>query len=240
MIKLQESVSDITFDLTNKNYPGDNIYTIYDQDGNELYANLNEKLEEFLYAPENAYMGFSDLYKKDGAASFIASIGLSPNEENAKNILGIYIKYSDQPRYYVDGRVEEGADLYYRDDNIKGDLWYSYTNLKYNETDLQEVKTHILDIDNMANHQIPRVSGFSGFLYDYQCNTTAEVVEVLDLGSDVLDAVNEDETYYVTEVETNKFGTVKIEVEVENLEELNQVLKAVRKVDSVYEVKRKK
>ena len=189
------------------------VSTLHDQDGNELYANLNEKLEEFLYAPENAYMSFTNLYKKEGAASFAASVGLTPNAEKATNILGLYIRYSDEPRYYVDGRVEEGADVYYRDDNIKGDLWYSYTNLQYNETDLQEVKTHILDIDNMADHQIPRVSGFSGFLYDYQCKTTADVVKVLDLGEDVLTAVNAEEEYYVTEVTTNKFGTVKIEVD---------------------------
>ena len=37
-----------------------------------------------------------------------------------------------------------------------------------------------------------------------------------------------------------RIAITEITVEVENLEELNQVLKAVRKVDSVYEVKRRK
>ena len=38
LIKLEERVADTSFDLTNKNYPGDTIYTIYDQDGNELIS----------------------------------------------------------------------------------------------------------------------------------------------------------------------------------------------------------
>ena len=37
-----------------------------------------------------------------------------------------------------------------------------------------------------------------------------------------------------------KIVTTELTVEVENLEELNEVLKAIRKVDSVYEVKRRK
>ena len=37
-----------------------------------------------------------------------------------------------------------------------------------------------------------------------------------------------------------RIAITEITVEVENLDALNQVLKAVRKVDSVYEVKRKK
>ena len=37
-----------------------------------------------------------------------------------------------------------------------------------------------------------------------------------------------------------RIAITEVTVEVENLEQLNNVLKAVRKVDSVYEVKRKK
>lgn len=37
-----------------------------------------------------------------------------------------------------------------------------------------------------------------------------------------------------------KIAITEITVEVENIEQLNKILKALRKVDSVYEVKRKK
>ena len=37
-----------------------------------------------------------------------------------------------------------------------------------------------------------------------------------------------------------RIAITEVSVEVENVEELNQVLKALRKVDSVYEVKRRK
>ena len=37
-----------------------------------------------------------------------------------------------------------------------------------------------------------------------------------------------------------KIAVTEVTVEVENIEQLNKVLKALRKVDSVYEVKRKK
>ena len=37
-----------------------------------------------------------------------------------------------------------------------------------------------------------------------------------------------------------RIAITELTIEVENLDELNQILKALRKVDSVYEVKRKK
>ena len=179
---------------------------------NNANADVNSRLEEFLYAPEKVDTAFTDMYKTAGAESYASGLGIAPNED-ALNINGVYMAYNNEPRYYVDGTVEEGADLYCRDDKLIDDLFYSYTNFKYNETDLQEVKTHILDIDNMSPQDIPRVCGFSNFLYNYQCNTTAEVVAVLGLGNDVLAAVNAREEYYTTEIVTEKFGTVKIEVD---------------------------
>ena len=38
----------------------------------------------------------------------------------------------------------------------------------------------------------------------------------------------------------DKIAITEVTVEVENIEELNTLLKAIRKIDSVYEVKRKK
>ena len=37
-----------------------------------------------------------------------------------------------------------------------------------------------------------------------------------------------------------KIGIIDLTIEVENIEELNKILKTLRKIDSVYEVKRKK
>ena len=43
-----------------------------------------------------------------------------------------------------------------------------------------------------------------------------------------------------TKTTKERIAIIDITVEVEDLDELNKVLKAIRKVDSVYEVKRKK
>ena len=43
-----------------------------------------------------------------------------------------------------------------------------------------------------------------------------------------------------TKTSKERIATIEITLEVENIEQLSKVLKAIRKVDSVYEVKRKK
>ena len=43
-----------------------------------------------------------------------------------------------------------------------------------------------------------------------------------------------------TKTSKERIATIEITVEVENIEQLSKVIKAIRKVDSVYEVKRKK
>jgi len=43
-----------------------------------------------------------------------------------------------------------------------------------------------------------------------------------------------------TKTNTERIATIDVTVEVENIEQLNKVIRAIRKVDSVYEVKRKK
>ena len=65
LIKLQESVSNITFDLTNKNYPGDNIYTIYDQDGNELISTYLDTDLKYFHKDGSIEEGSTDDLKDD-------------------------------------------------------------------------------------------------------------------------------------------------------------------------------
>ena len=43
-----------------------------------------------------------------------------------------------------------------------------------------------------------------------------------------------------TKTSRERIATIEITIEVENIEQLNKVIKAIRKVDSVYEVNRKK
>ena len=43
-----------------------------------------------------------------------------------------------------------------------------------------------------------------------------------------------------TKTTKQNIAVININVEIENLDEMNKLIKAVRKVDSVYEVKRKK
>ena len=43
-----------------------------------------------------------------------------------------------------------------------------------------------------------------------------------------------------TKTSKDRIATIDITIEVENTDQLNKVIKAIRKVDSVYEVNRKK
>lgn len=43
-----------------------------------------------------------------------------------------------------------------------------------------------------------------------------------------------------TKTSKERIATIEVTVEVENIDQLSNVIKAIRKVDSVYEVKRKK
>ena len=61
----------------------------------------------------------------------------------------------------------------------------------------------------------------------------AEVIQVLGNVKTKLIALNSKTT-------KEHIATIEITIEVENIEELNKVLKELRKIDSVYEVARKK
>ena len=61
--------------------------------------------------------------------------------------------------------------------------------------------------------------------------------------ADILKAIYDVKTKLVavnSKLNKERIAITEITVEVENLEELNKTLKALRKVDSVFEVKRKK
>ena len=61
--------------------------------------------------------------------------------------------------------------------------------------------------------------------------------------TDIIQVINTSKTTLVavsSRANKERIATTELTIEVENLEELNKVLKNLRKVDSVYEVKRKK
>ena len=61
----------------------------------------------------------------------------------------------------------------------------------------------------------------------------ADIIKAIDSSKSKLLAVT-------SRANKEKIAISEVTVEVENIEELNQILKQIRKVDSVYEVKRKK
>ena len=100
LIKLEEGVSDTSFDLTNKNYPGDTSYTIYDQDGNEListYLDINLK-----YLHKDGSIEEGDIEDGKDDYSDIEKIItekylVTEKNENIKNLL---IKVYSKNEYY--------------------------------------------------------------------------------------------------------------------------------------------
>ena len=100
LIKLQESVSDITFDLTNKNYPGDNIYTIYDQDGNELISTYLDTDLKYFHKDGSIEEGSTDDFKDDYSdveKMITEKYLVTEKNDNIKNLL---IKVYSKNEYY--------------------------------------------------------------------------------------------------------------------------------------------
>ena len=100
LIKLQESVSDITFDLTNKNYPGDTIYTIYDQDGNELISSYLDTDLKYFHKDGSIEEGSTDDLKDDYSdveKMITEKYLVTEKNDNIKNLL---IKVYSKNEYY--------------------------------------------------------------------------------------------------------------------------------------------
>ena len=100
LIKLQESVSDITFDLTNKNYPGNNIYTIYDQDGNELISTYLDTDLKYFHKDGSIEEGSTDDLKDDYSdveKMITEKYLVTEKNDNIKNLL---IKVYSKNEYY--------------------------------------------------------------------------------------------------------------------------------------------
>ena len=81
------------------------------------------------------------------------------------------------------------------------------------------MKEHInVDIEILSNDR-------TGLLSDIVREITSQKINIMGVN---------------TKTSRERIATIEVTVEVENIEQLNKVIKAIRKVDSVYEVNRKK
>ena len=78
--------------------------------------------------------------------------------------------------------------------------------------------TYNVDIEILSNDR-------TGLLSDIVREITAQKINIMGVN---------------TKTSRERIATIEITIEVENIEQLNKVIKAIRKVDSVYEVNRKK
>ena len=78
--------------------------------------------------------------------------------------------------------------------------------------------TYNVDIEILSNDR-------TGLLSDIVKEITSQKINIMGVN---------------TKTNRERIATIEITLEVENIEQLNKVLKSIRKVDSVYEVKRKK
>ncbi len=175
----------------------------------------HDRFVEFIEGPANANLSYSNFYKAEGLEEKMASMGIEANAEEKYNFLGAYASYSTEPRYYVDGTVEEGSSLSISADDGEG-VWYnSYSVLYYDETDLEEVVTHIMKIDEKTTAQIPGVGGFSLFLRREHCMNTLKLAQLFELGEEFETAIKADNGEYTKEFQVPEYGRVKITVESE-------------------------
>ena len=75
-----------------------------------------------------------------------------------------------------------------------------------------------VDIEILSNDR-------TGLLSDIVKEITAQKINIMGVN---------------TKTSKERIATIEVTLEVENVEQLSKVIKAIRKVDSVYEVKRKK
>ena len=85
----------------------------------------------------------------------------------------------------------------------------------YNE---ETEETYNVDIEILSNDR-------TGLLSDIVREITSQKINIMGVN---------------TKTSRERIATIEVTVEVENIEQLNNVIKAIRKVDSVYEVNRKK
>lgn len=175
-----------------------------------------EVLEALLNAPANASVAYENFYETAGTAARAQALGITGNTGRSFMIDGISYYYSDEPRMYVDGRVEEGASFQMTGDD-RDDYWEkgTYTVLDYNPTELTDVSTNVLHLESKVAGQIPEVGGFTEFLNEYECLTVEDMVEALMLGDEYLAALREDESTYNGSILSAKYGKISIKVESE-------------------------
>ena len=78
--------------------------------------------------------------------------------------------------------------------------------------------TYNVDIEILSNDR-------TGLLSDIVREITSQKINIMGVN---------------TKTSRERIATIEVTVEVENIEQLNKVIKAIRKVDSVYKVNRKK
>ncbi len=188
--------------------------------GNDFYERreFEDALAEFIYAPQERPYYIRDMYSIDGVKAFVEKKGIEAGE--TYTISGVNVYYSEEPRQYADGRVEEGATLTFSVPRVN-DRKSSYTSLEYTGTVLTKVTTHILYSDERMQSEIENLGGFGYYLYyndhNYGDLTVKDVLYSLgdDLDIDLVLAVDKEEAYVKKEIDTNRFGVVTICVESE-------------------------
>ena len=187
LIKLQESVSDITFDLTNKNYPGDNIYTIYDQDGNELISTYLDTDLKYFHKDGSIEEGSTDDLKDDYSdveKMITEKYLVTEKNENIKNLL---IKVYSKNEYYGT-KVQIGE---YKVDLVNKTI--STSNSKeyvYREIASAIGQEHINDTNRNADFELDKsisiIDGNTEKTYD---STTYDYITefTINLNTDIID-----------------------------------------------------
>lgn len=175
-----------------------------------------EVLDAFLNAPANAGLSFDNFYETPGAVARAEALGITGNTGELYAIGGVDYYYSDEPRMYMDGTVEEGASFQMSGDD-RDDYWEkaSYTVLDYSKTNLTDVTTNVLHLERKTPGQIPEVGGFTEFLNEYQCLKVEDIVRSMMLGEEYLSVLGEEEANYTGELHSQKYGKMFITVESE-------------------------
>ena len=154
--------------------------------------------------------------REEFVKDFAEKKGLKEGE--TQTVSGINMYYTEEPRIYGDGRVEEGATLTLSVPRNNSGRRNSYTSLEYTGTLLTKVTTHILYADEGMEDEVENLGGFGYYLYynDYNAGdlTAKDILYSLgdDLDNDLVLAIDKEEAYVKKEITTKRFGVVTIYV----------------------------
>lgn len=180
-----------------------------------IETDFGKSIKAFVGNPEDTNFSFENMYSIDGVKNFAKKQGLESGETDTISNTNVY--YTEAPRQYVDGRVEEGATLTFSGQRKGWNSKKSYTSFEYTGTALTKLTTHIIAVDDITPKDVEDIGGFSEYLRKNNCLTVKDLLLSFGFDEDsaYVSAAEAEEATATGKEDSDDFGKVSITVESE-------------------------